>query len=51
MRKANPGFVHGNRSKKPAKTLQKSFSDSIILLYCNKYQSSNFRKEKETAAR
>lgn len=35
--------MHGNRSKKPAKTLDKSISDSIILLYRNKYQGFNFR--------
>lgn len=34
--------MHGNRSKKPAKTLDKSFSDTIILLYRNKYQGFNF---------
>lgn len=38
----NPGFVHGNRSKKPAKTLDKSISENIILLYRNKYQGVNF---------
>lgn len=35
--------MHGNRSKKPAKTLDKSISDSIILLYRNKYQGFNFK--------
>ena len=35
--------MHGNRSKKPAKTLDKSFSENIILLYRNKYQDFNFR--------
>ena len=34
--------MHGNRSKKPAKTLDKSFSENIILLYTNKYQGFNF---------
>lgn len=34
--------MHGNRSKKPAKTLDKSISDTIILLYRNKYQGFNF---------
>lgn len=38
-----PGFVHGNRSKKPAKTLDKSISENIILLYRNKYQGFNFK--------
>lgn len=41
--KGKSGFVHGNRSKKPAKTLDKSFSDTIILLYRNKYQGFNFK--------
>ncbi len=40
--KGKSGFVHGNRSRKPAKTLDKSFSDNIILLYRNKYQDFNF---------
>lgn len=35
--------MHGNRSKQPAKTLDKSFSDNIILLYRNKYQGFNFK--------
>lgn len=34
--------MHGNHSKKPAKTLDKHFSDDIILLYRNKYQGFNF---------
>lgn len=38
----NLGFVHGNRSKKPARTLDKSISDTIILLYTNKYQGFNY---------
>ena len=29
--------MHGNRSRKPARTLDKSFSQDIILLYNNKY--------------
>lgn len=41
--KGKSGFIHGNRSKKPAKTLDKSFSDNIILLYQNKYQGFNFK--------
>ena len=41
--KGKPGFVHGNRSKKPAKTIDKSISDNIILLYRNKYQGFNFK--------
>ena len=35
--------MHGNRNRKPAKTLDKSFSDNIILLYRNKYQGFNFK--------
>lgn len=42
-KKGKSGFVHGNRSKKPAKTLDKHFSDDIILLYRNKYQGFNFK--------
>ena len=41
--KGKPGFVHGNRSKKPAKTIDKTISDNIILLYRNKYQGFNFK--------
>ncbi len=40
--KGKSGFVHGNRSRKPAKCIDKSISDSIILLYRNKYQDFNF---------
>ena len=36
-------FVHGNRGKSPTKTLDKSVSEDIILLYRNKYQGFNFR--------
>ena len=35
--------MHGNRSRQPSKTLDKSFSENIILLYRNKYQDFNFR--------
>ena len=42
MKKENLGFIHGNRSKKPAKTLDKSISNTIILLYLNKYRGFNF---------
>ena len=35
--------MHGNRSKKPAKTLDKTLSDDIILLYKGKYQGFNFK--------
>ena len=40
--KGKSGFVHGNRSRKPVKTLDLSFSNNIILLYTNKYQDFNF---------
>ena len=40
--KGKSGFVHGNRGKCPSKTLDKSISDNIILLYKNKYQGFNF---------
>ena len=36
------GFIHGNRSKKPAKTLDKSISETVILLYKSKYYDFNF---------
>lgn len=45
--KGKSGFVHGNRSKKPAKCIDKSISDSIILLYRNKYQGFNFKHFQE----
>ncbi len=35
--KGKSGFVHGNRSRKPVSTIDKSISESIILLYKNKY--------------
>ena len=41
------GFVHGNRSRKPATTLNKSLSENIILLYKTKYQDFNFSHFKE----
>lgn len=37
--KGKEGFVHGNRSKKPANAFNKTFSDEIILLYENKYKA------------
>lgn len=37
------GFVHGNRDRKPAKSIEKPISDSIILLYSDKYQGFNFK--------
>lgn len=37
------GFVHGNRGKCPSTTLDRSISDTIILLYKNKYQDFNFK--------
>ena len=41
------GFIHGNRSRKPAKTLNKSLSEDIILLYKQKYYDFNFNHFKE----
>ena len=40
-------FVHGNRGQAPAKALDKSVSENIILLYKNKYQDWNFQHFKE----
>lgn len=40
-------FVHGNRGQKPAKALDKSISDTIILLYQNKYYDCNFTHFKD----
>lgn len=45
--KGKSGFVHGNRSKKPVHTKDKSISEDIILLYRSKYQDFNFRHFKE----
>ena len=45
--KGKSGFVHGNRSRKPSNTLDKSISESIILLYKNKYYDFNFYHFKE----
>lgn len=36
------GFVHGNRDRKPATTLNKSLSEDIIILYNTKYQGWNY---------
>ena len=41
------GFVHGNRDRNPAITLDKSLSEDIILLYKTKYQDWNFNHFKE----
>lgn len=40
--KGKSGFIHGNRSKKPVNTLDKSISEDIILLYKTKYYDFNF---------
>ena len=45
--KGKSGFIHGNRSKKPVNTLDKSISENIILLYKNKYYDFNFNHFKE----
>ena len=41
--KGKSGFVHGNRDRKPSKTLDKPISEDIILLYEGKYQGWNFK--------
>lgn len=41
--KGKAGFIHGNRSRKPVKTLDLSIANSIVLLYRNKYFGFNFR--------
>lgn len=45
--KGKSGFVHGNRGQKPKKTLDKSISENIILLYKNKYYDFNFNHFKK----
>ena len=45
--KGKSGFVHGNRNRKPKTTMDKSISESIILLYRNKYYDFNFNHFKE----
>ena len=40
-------FVHGNRSKKPSTTLDKSFSLLILQLYKEKYNGCNFNHFKD----
>ena len=45
--KGKSGFIHGNRGKCPPKTLDKSISENIILLYKTKYQDFNFNHFKE----
>lgn len=40
-------FIHGNRGHVPSKTLDKSISEDIILLYKNKYYDFNFIHFKE----
>lgn len=45
--KGKSAFVHGNRSRKPISTLDKSISEDIILLYKNKYQGWNYQHFKE----
>ena len=45
--KGKSSFVHGNREKKPANTLDKSISEDIITLYKTKYYDFNFNHFKE----
>ena len=46
MEKGKSGFIHGNHSKKPVNTLNKSISEDIVLLYKNKYYDFNFNHYK-----
>ena len=45
--KGKSGFVHGNRGHIPTKTLDKSISENIILLYMNKYYDFNYNHFKK----
>ena len=45
--KGKEGFIHGNRDRKPSKTLDKPISEDIILLYSSKYQDWNFNHFKD----
>lgn len=45
--KGKSGFIHGNRSKKPVNTIDKTISDNIILLYNTKYYDFNFNHFKD----
>ena len=45
--KGKSGFIHGNRSRKPINTIDKSISEDIITLYENKYYDFNFVHFKE----
>ena len=45
--KGKSSFVHGNRGQVPTKALDKSISESIILLYQNKYYDCNFNHFKD----
>lgn len=45
--KGKSGFIHGNGGKCPFKTLDKSISENIILLYKTKYQDFNFTHFRE----
>ena len=45
--KGKAGFVHGNRTHKPYNAFDNSISESIILLYKNKYYDFNFNHFKK----
>lgn len=47
LEKDKNGFIHGNRSRLPINTLNKSLSDKIIQLYKEKYQDWNFNHFKD----
>ena len=46
--KGKSGFVHGNRNRKPSISIDKPISESIILLYRNKYQGFNIKHFQES---
>lgn len=40
--KGKDGFIHGNRGRKPKKTIEQSLHDNILLYYQAEYQGFNF---------
>ena len=47
IEKGKSAFMHGNHFKEPANALDKSISETIILLYTTKYQDWNFNHFKD----
>ena len=45
--KGKEGFIHGNRDRKPSKSLDKPISKDIILLYSSINQDWNFNHFKD----